>query len=170
MNGFALLWGKILDSSIWVKESKETRLVWITMLAMKNADGKIQASIIGLADRAKVTVGECREALGIFLSPDPDDTSGVEGGRRIREIPGGWEIVNHDLYRFSTEAKREFWRQSKAEQRAKTLPKRAKTSAPSGREKRFVRALDHGDTATADAIASEGLPDTIPSEQQPEEE
>jgi hypothetical protein len=126
MNGFALLWGKILDSSIWVKESKETRLVWVTMLAMKNADGVIQASVIGLADRAKVSPDECRMALKIFLSPDPDDTSKVEDGRRIREVSGGWQIVNHDLYRFSTEAKREFWRQTKAEQRNRPVKRKVK--------------------------------------------
>lgn len=126
MNGFALLWGKILESSIWIKESKATRLVWIAMLAMKNYEGKIHASVIGLADRAKVTPEECRIALGIFIAPDPDDTSKVEDGRRIREIPGGWEIVNHDLYRFSTETKREFWRQQKAEQRDRSKKKTGK--------------------------------------------
>lgn len=117
MSGFALLWGKILESSIWVKESKETRLVWITIMAMKDSDGKVQAALVGLADRAKVSVAECKAALKVLLAPDPDDTSGVEEGRRLREIPGGWEVVNHDLYRFSTEAKREFWRVSKAQQR-----------------------------------------------------
>lgn len=146
MNGFALLWGKILDSSIWVKESKETRLVWITMLAMKNAEGKIQASVIGLADRAKVTPNECREALSIFLAPDPDDTSKVEDGRRIREIPGGWEIINHDLYRFSTEAKREFWRQSKAEQRAKKTNKKRKSGGPTMAERLAVKRFDDGES------------------------
>lgn len=140
MNGFALLWGKILDSSIWVKESKETRLVWITMLAMKNADGMIFASVIGLADRAKVSPDECRKALNIFLNPDPDDTSKVEEGRRIREIAGGWQIINHDLYRFSTEAKREFWRTQKAEQRAVDAIKKLK------RKRKPIEALSmrHG--------------------------
>ena len=164
MNGFALLWGKILDSSIWVKESKETRLVWITMLAMKDFQGKIQASVIGLADRAKVSPDECRTALAIFLAPDPDDTSKVEDGRRIREIPGGWEIINHDLYRFSTETKREFWRQSKAEQRAK-LPKRGRkrNTGDDGKpasanfksnERRSISAADNGNQELADKIAA----------------
>ncbi len=167
MNGFALLWGKILDSSVWVKESKETRLVWITMLAMKNADGMIFASVIGLADRAKVSPDECRTALQIFLSPDPDDTSKVEDGRRIREIQGGWQIINHDLYRFSTEAKREFWRQQKAEQRAQADSKKKKRrpKAPPGQdgkpasagykavEERAVSALENGDEATFDRLA-----------------
>lgn len=116
-DGFCLLWQKILQSSLWVKESKETRLVWITLLAMKDKDGRVISSMVGLADRAKVSVNECREALEVLMSPDPDDTSKVEGGIRIREIQGGWEIVNHDLYRFSTEAKREFWRQAKAQER-----------------------------------------------------
>jgi len=152
MNGFALLWGKILESSIWVKESKETRLVWVTMLAMKNSDGNIFASMIGLADRAKVSPDECRTALQIFLSPDPDDTSKVEEGRRIREIPGGWQIINHDLYRFSTEAKREFWRQQKAEQRAQMERKAKKTkrlkmpSGPSPGETAAVKAFADGYT------------------------
>jgi hypothetical protein len=120
MSGFTLLWGKILDSSIWVKETKETRLVWITLLAMKDKEGNVQSSEIGLADRAKVSPEECRKALKILLSPDPDDTSKVEKGVRIRVIPGGWQVVNHDLYRFSTEARRELWRQQKAEQRLKS--------------------------------------------------
>lgn len=163
MNGFALLWGKILDSSIWVKESKETRLVWITLLAMKDSDGRIQASVIGLADRAKVAMPECKKALKVFLSPDEDDTSGVEQGRRIREIPGGWQIVNHDLYRFSTEAKREFWRQAKADQREaaeKVRKKRAKpgqdgkpaSGSYKANEKRALAAEANGNHDLADRI------------------
>jgi hypothetical protein len=123
MSNFAMLWCKILDSSIWINGTKEERLVWITILAMKDKDGIIQASVVGLADRAKVAPDECRAALKVLLSPDPDDTSKVEEGRRIREIPGGWQVVNHDLYRFSTEAKREFWRQQKEDQRRKDLVK-----------------------------------------------
>lgn len=119
MSGFALLWGKILRSSLWVQESKETRLVWITLLALRNEDGVVQCSEIGLADAAKVSAKECKEALKVLLDRDPNDSSGVEDGRRLRVVPGGWQIVNHDLYRFSTEAKREFWRQQKAEQREK---------------------------------------------------
>ncbi len=147
MNGFTLLWSKMLDSSIWRCESKETRLVWVTLLMMKDWDGKIQASVVGLADRAKVTKEECLEALRIFLSPDPEDTSKVEEGRRIREIPGGWEIVNHDMYRFSTEAKREFWRQQKAIQRAKAAEKKAarQSHGPDARERRHVRENEDGE-------------------------
>lgn len=117
MSGYALLWNKILRSSLWIKESKETRLVWIAMMALKDNHGKVYSSLVGLADLAKVSVDECREAIVALMKPDPDDTSGVEEGRRIREIEGGWQLINHDLYRFTTEAKREFWREQKREQR-----------------------------------------------------
>lgn len=149
-----MLWGKILDSSIWVKESKETRLVWIALLAMKDSEGKVMAAVVGLADRAKVEPEECKVALKVLLSPDPDDSSGVEQGRRIREIPGGWQIVNHDLYRFSTETKREFWRMQKAEQRRqdaereearlKEFRKRRKHSRREGAKEGAGQALKAG--------------------------
>lgn len=159
MNGFALLWSKILDSSVWVKGSKETRLVWITLLAMKDSKGEIYASVVGLANRARVTDEECKKSLSVLLSPDQDDTSGVEDGRRLRVIPGGWQIVNHDLYRFSTEAKREFWRTQKAEQRAKAeqpkKPRRERapkgTERPSGKsDSNYIRILEESGQAAAD--------------------
>jgi len=130
---------------------------------MKNSEGLIYSSVVGLADRAKVTPDECRAALQIFLSPDPDDTSKVEQGIRIREVPGGWQIVNHDLYRFSTEAKREFWRQQKADQRAASDRKKKRGKSKStvraeneSRSRRHEAALNRGDIESADAIAAEG--------------
>jgi hypothetical protein len=66
---YAKLHTSILDSSIWHCESKETRLVWITMLAMKDSQGRVFASVIGLADRAKVTLGECQSALERLSAP-----------------------------------------------------------------------------------------------------
>lgn len=119
MSNFALLWSKMLLSSLWVTESKETRLVWVTMLMLKDVNGIVSASILGLADAAKVSPEECREALRVLTSADPNDTSKTMDGRRLIAVPGGWQIVNHEMYRYSTEAKREYWRQKKAEQRAK---------------------------------------------------
>ena len=159
MNSFALVWGKLIHSSIWVKESKETRLVWITMLVMKDHAGQVHSSVVGLADAAKVSVEECRMALEVLLSPDLDDTSGVEEGRRIRVIPGGWEVINHDLYRFSTDSKREFWRQQKAEYRARKNLKIPK--GPLKGESAHVAAENGGASREQlDHIISESLPKT----------
>lgn len=164
MTGFTLLWAKILDSSIWITGTKETRLVWITLLAMKNYEGQVFASVVGLADRAKVSPDECRKALKVLISPDPDDSSGVEEGRRLREMQGGWEIVNHDFYRFSTEAKREFWKSIKAEQRRKAELeqdpnfKEAKASEYQKRRKPGKRAMKRaGAIAGAQQAIREGF-------------
>jgi hypothetical protein len=86
---------------------------------MKDSAGVVQSSVVGLADCAKISVPECREALRVLMSPDKEDTSGVDDGRRIREVPGGWEIINHELYRFSSDAKRAYWAERKAIQRSK---------------------------------------------------
>lgn len=147
MTGFSLLWSKILDSSLWINGSKETRLLWVAMLAMKDSDGIIQASVVGLADRAKLTPDECRVALKVLQSPDKDDTSGVENGRRIKEVLGGWQIVNHELYRYSTPFKREYWRERKAIQRMRDregMSPKEKAAYDEGRKAEYAKRLKIG--------------------------
>lgn len=123
MTSFALLWAKMLDSSVW-QLSKETRLVWITLLCMKDADGVVRGAITGIAHRARVSEEECRKAFEELSSPDPDSQTETDDGRRIKRVPEGWEILNHDKYRFSSEAKREVWREQQAKWRAKQKAKR----------------------------------------------
>jgi len=94
---FVKLHCTILDSSIWL-ESPSTRLVWITMLAMADGDGVVQASVGGLAHRSRVTRQECQEALQLFLGPDPDSRDGTTG-ERIEKVAGGWLLLNHSQYR-----------------------------------------------------------------------
>lgn len=95
---FVKLYGSILDSSIW-SEAQGTKLLWITMLAMADEEGNVEASVGGLAKRAGISREQCDVGLAVLLSPDPDDRSGVEEGRRLREIPGGWHIINAQRYR-----------------------------------------------------------------------
>ena len=158
MRGFALLWAKILDSSIWM-ESKETRLVWITMLAMKDSEGVVMASPKALAWRARVSDGECEEALRVLSGPDRDRPGQEHEGRRIEVVEGGWRIINADKYRFSTEAKREFWRKQKAEQRQKGKRGRQRRQSEvqkdnEARERRAVAAAERGDEVGAERIAA----------------
>lgn len=97
MAGYTKLHSTILDSSVWA-ESIATRIVWITMLAMADQNGVVQASAGGLARRANVTREECDEALAVFLGPDPDSRDGTTG-ERIEKVPGGWLVLNHANYR-----------------------------------------------------------------------
>lgn len=162
--GFALLWGKILDSSIWL-ESKETRLVWITILAMKDVEGRVLCAPGILALRARVSEEECKEALRVLMSPDKQEGSEDQEyqGRRLEPIRGGWQVINHEKYRFSTEARREFWRDQKRKQReaeeaeaAKKLdkPKPVKRGRPLKGERQYLKAVERGDEVEADRIAA----------------
>ena len=69
MTGFTKLFGSIVASTIW-RESKEVKIVWITMLALKNKNHIVEASLPGLADLARVTIDECKEALKVLSKPD----------------------------------------------------------------------------------------------------
>ncbi len=116
--GFTLLWSKILDSSVWQLDGP-TRLVWITLLAMKNKYGVVRTrSAEALAWRARVSPEECRKALKIFSSPDPSSGNQSNQGRRIEEVDDGWLVLNHESYRYSSDARRALWREIKAVERA----------------------------------------------------
>jgi hypothetical protein len=104
------LFHKVLASSIW-NEDMATRLVWITMLCMKNQNHIVEASVSGLAHMARVPLKDCQKAITTLEGPDPDDSSGVEEGRRIRKLEGGgWLVINGAAYRESKdEDERRAW-------------------------------------------------------------
>ena len=118
---FTKLFSSILDSTIW-QEPKETKIVWITMLAMSDRNGEVHASIPGLANRAHVTIEECESALDCLKSPDNYSRTKDHEGRRIEEMDGGWRLLNHAKYRalLSAEERREYNRRKQAEYRQKT--------------------------------------------------
>ena len=96
---YTKLFNKVLASSIWNEDDK-TRIVWITMLAMQNQRHIVEGSVGGLAHMARVSLEDTHKALAVLSSPDPDDSSKVDDGRRIRPLDhGGWLIVNGEVYR-----------------------------------------------------------------------
>lgn len=98
MAGFTKLFSTIIHSTIWGAPDS-IRIVWVTMMAMANIDGVVEASVPGLARAAQVSVEDCRKALTYLSAPDPDSRTKDHGGRRIEEVPGGWFLLNHGLYR-----------------------------------------------------------------------
>lgn len=96
--GFVKIYGSILQSSVWL-ECAETRVLWITLLAMADRAGFVSASIGGLAHAANITREECEVGLAKLAGPDPDSKSKAYEGRRIRAGDGGWKILNYDKYR-----------------------------------------------------------------------
>ena len=96
--GWTKLFSEILSSSIWCEDDK-TRLVWITMLAMKDHDGFVSASIPGLAHQAHVDIESCQAALAKLEGPDPFSRTQDKDGRRVERVDGGWMVLNHLRYR-----------------------------------------------------------------------
>src|ERR1035441_7698731 len=103
MTGYTKLFSSILGSTIW-GEANSTRIVWITLLALADRDGIAEASIPGLANFARVTIGEAEAAVKKFMEPDRYSRSPEHDGRRIEPVDGGWQILNHDKYRLRMSA------------------------------------------------------------------
>jgi len=98
MGGFTKLVPEIVQSSIW-NESPEIRIVWITLLAIKDANGYVRGDVTTIARIANVSLDASRSALERFQEPDPSSHTPDNEGRRIEAAPGGWIILNHLLYR-----------------------------------------------------------------------
>jgi hypothetical protein len=98
MPNYTKLFNSIVTSTIWTEDDK-TRIVWITMLAISDQHGEVQASIPGLARVAGVSIEAVENALNKFLSPDAYSRTPDDEGRRIEKIEGGWLLLNHAKYR-----------------------------------------------------------------------
>lgn len=116
--GYTKLFGSIVASSIW-QEDAETKVVWITMLALKNERHMVEASVSGLAKLAGVSRTKCEEALKKFEADDPDSRSTDHGGKKIKREEGGWLILNGEAYahKMSADERREYQRVKQAEYR-----------------------------------------------------
>lgn len=95
---FAKLFSTITASSLW-GESKEVKILFVTMLAQADSSGFVEASIPGLARLANLTPAETEEAITNLESPDPHSKSKVADGRRIVKVNNGWALVNYEDYR-----------------------------------------------------------------------
>jgi len=98
MAGFTKLFSTIVTSSIW-SEDNATRVLWVTMLAMADSEGVIEASLPGLARSANLSMEECSAAVLKLESPDPYSRTPDLEGRRVVKVDGGWSLVNYKKYR-----------------------------------------------------------------------
>lgn len=116
---YVKLFSTIATSSLW-NEALATRIVWITILACKNAQGEVIASTGALARLANVSPEECKSALEVLLSPDNESRTKAHEGRRLEVIDGGWRVLNHRLYQVmsSKEDEREYQAKKYQERKA----------------------------------------------------
>lgn len=98
MGGYAKLFSDIVDSSIW-DEDAETRIVWVTMLALADQTGFVRGSVGWLAGKARVSNETCSKAIHKFESPDPHSRNPENDGRRIEAFERGWLLLNYVEHR-----------------------------------------------------------------------
>jgi hypothetical protein len=108
---YAKLFSSITESSLW-SDSKEVRLLFVTMLAKADQTGFVEASIPGLARVANLTIDETVEALETLKAPDKYSKNPEHDGRRVIEAPGGFMLLNYEDYRNrrNAEERREYMR------------------------------------------------------------
>jgi len=115
---YAKLFSNITESSLW-SGSKESRLLFVSMLARADGTGFIEAALPGLARLANLTLEETKQALAELMAPDPYSKTKTLEGRRVVEVDGGYTLVNYEDYRNrrSEDERREYMRNYMAERR-----------------------------------------------------
>lgn len=140
MTGYTKLFGILVGSSVWDEDDK-TRIVWVTMLALKDRNHVVPVTDKALAVFARVPYEDCLRALEKFQSPDPSSRTPDNEGRRIKRVDGGWLILNSEKYArmLSKEERREYNTAKQAEYR-----KRKKLVANSGASAGASKAIREG--------------------------
>lgn len=161
MSGYAKLFSSILASTVW-DTTPPIRVVWIAMLAMADRDGVVEASIPGLAKMAGVERGDCERALALFLAPDPDSRSKEHEGRRIREVDGGWLLLNYEKYRDKSTPD-EY--RKKATERQRRWRERNQKTGVTKRDKRDETLLSREVTEVTHSEAASASPSSATSEE-----
>ncbi len=147
--GYTKIFSSMLDSSVW-QLSKEARLLWLTMLLKKDQDQVVRAAVPGLAHAARLTVVETQAALAELAQADPWSRSKEDEGRRIREVEGGWLIVNGAVYRnkLSETERREYNRIRQRDRRAR----KRNHGKPLPGEAEFVKRFGDGEDVNAEDV------------------
>lgn len=101
MGGFTKLFSRILISSVW-SESNETRIVWITLLALTGPDGVAKITLPGLSRLAVIPLPEVEKAILTLSSPDQYSRTAEHEGRRIKEVrDDAGNLVGYFLYNYA---------------------------------------------------------------------
>lgn len=162
MSGYTKLFGSIIFSTVW-DESKDVKILWITMMAMADPAGHVEAAVPGLALASRLSLEECRAALAKLEAPDPDSKNPAHEGRRVEKSDGGWDILNYRVYRekMTIERRREQGAQrqkryrDRVAERAECAPSAAPQDSHDGSTTETVIPLDM--TTRAEAVLPELL-------------
>lgn len=153
MNTWTPLFSKIVDSSIWAEPDHVVK-VFLTMLALKDADQVVRYNAFAIAQRAHKTEAEVLAALKVLSEPDRNRIEPQpHEGKRVERVDGGWLLLNGQYYEdmMRTLNRRVYKTKKQREYRAKSRPLPGEIGA--------VAAMERGDEAGADRIIEESLPE-----------
>lgn len=143
MNTWAPLWSKIVYSSIWDEPDLVCK-VFLTMMAVKDADHVVRFTPYELGKLARKDELEVLEALKVLSSPDTKRVEQQEyEGRRIKAVPGGWLVLNGEKYKRMMSEEMRKARNRRAQQAWRDRKKQKELPG----EARFVEAMGNGATA-----------------------
>ena len=143
MAGFAKLSSNLVTSSLWSCEDDQTRIMFITMLALADAKGFVSGTLPGMADMARVSAEDAERALSILEGPDPYSRTPDDEGRRIRKVPGGWILTGYVRHR----------NEMSKEARAEAKRNWDRKNRPSGSKRAKSDTVRHGPTIPTQAEA-----------------
>ncbi len=131
MGGYTKLFSDIITSTIW-QEPNDCRVLWITMLALKDRDNICRATVPALAKLSGISIEEAEGYLHQFQQPDKYSRSQEHEGRRIAPHEGGWLIINGEKYQEKLNAadRREQVRKAVAKHRANNGLKKRNPDGP----------------------------------------
>jgi hypothetical protein len=104
---------------------------------MCDKNGIVEGSVPGLARLAVVSREQCKEALDVLMSPDPDSRTSEHEGRRVVEVDGGWQLLNYQKYRDKVGATSQSNRERVARHRDRHRSKESEQSTAPEQEQLF---------------------------------
>lgn len=99
MTSMTPIFREIVDSSLW-SEPPHVRVLFMTMLALKDADHVVRIEMHHLPRKAVLEPDQVVEALHILESPD-EKWGGLDQeyqGRRLKRVEEGWLVLNGEKY------------------------------------------------------------------------
>lgn len=131
-------------SSMWA-HSPAVRCVWIYMMLHADPEGFVPGTIPGLAVAANVSLDETREAIALFMAPDPDSNTQAHEGRRLEKVPHGWRILNFTYWRElarteAEKARKRTWAQANRKRAANDTSDDVDTSTDVDASSEFIDA------------------------------
>jgi len=152
MNTWTPLFSKIVDSSVWTEPDNVVK-VFLTMMALKDADQVVRYNAFAIGQRAHKTEAEVLAALKVLGAPDKKRIEPQpHEGRRVEKVADGWLLLNGQYYEDLMRSinRRAYKAGKQREYRAKSKPLPGETQA--------VAAAGRGDQAGADRLTTAALP------------